>query len=45
MNDDDDELDRRKPMIIRVVAGILIIGLFVLFTDYFFVWLVSVMKK
>jgi hypothetical protein len=45
MDDDNDELDRRKPVIIRVVAGILIIGLFVLFTDYFFVWLVSVVKR
>ena len=33
---EDDELDTRKPVMLRVVAAIVIVGLVVYFTNLFF---------
>lgn len=34
--DDDDELDTRKPLILKITAVVVIIGLVVLIADLFF---------
>ena len=34
--DEDDELDTRKPLILRVTAAILIVGLVIYIADLFF---------
>lgn len=39
--DDDDELDTRKPLILRVVAVVVIVGLVVYIADLFFSLLVQ----
>ena len=38
---DDDELDTRKPLILRVVAVVVIVGLVVYIADLFFALLVE----
>lgn len=39
--DDDDELDTRKPLILRVTAAIVIVGMVVYIADLFFRLLVD----
>lgn len=34
--DDDDELDTRKPLILKITAVVVVIGLIVLIADLFF---------
>lgn len=38
---EDDELDTRKPLLLRVIAAVVIVGLLVYIADLFFSLLVS----
>ncbi len=40
---EDDELDTRKPLFLRVVAGIVIVGLVLFIADLFFTFVVKVL--
>ena len=39
--DEDDELDTTKPLLLRIVAAVVIVGLVVYFTNLFFSLLVD----